>query len=449
MYSRFFFLFFVMVILLQSCQDKYLMAYTPPAAGTLKKDASSNCLPQTVAGTYTAGKALNDSCFLQVTVNVTRTGTYTIHTGTVNGFSFSGSGSFTAAGQNQVKLKATGTPLAAGTSNFSVQFDTSVCTIAVTVVPAGGTTATAAVYTFNGAPGACANDTLAGSFVKSVILDTFFKVGVQVQVVTPGTYTIATGTVNGYSFAAKGSFTTAGTQLVYLYGTGTPLATGTDLFTVNGSSSSCGFSVQVLSAVPVSNNDHFPLTAGSYWTYDDLFNRGDTLARTINDSVNINGVLYKQMQEQPQYGAPVSYQYRRDDSVYYEHISVDKYTTSMKFSPAIIKDFPFLREYLNTGDTWTSEEYVGTATFGQQIFLRYDFTCTNSNATVTLNGKTFTGVYKIVMRPKIRSALTYPYNSTSEIVDLWYAKGIGLIYTKKINNSFIIYENQLRNWLVK
>ncbi len=437
----------LLFVCLLSCQDKYLTAVSYPATGTLKKDSSS-CLPQNFSGTYWAGKEMNDSNFLEITVNVKTTGTYTIRTNTVNGISFSTSGSFGFTGTNTIKLKASGKAIQAGVSNFTVQFDTSVCRASVTVLPAGGVPPDA-VYHFSGAPGACSNIVVSGTFPRSVVLDTFNKVAVQVNVITAGAYTVSTNTVNGYGFSGKGVFSNTGLQTIVLYAKGTPAAAGTDQFTVNGNNTSCGFSVQVVNPVVVTGNDHFPLTGGSYWTYDDLFNAGDTMMRSITDSVNIGGILYKQLTEQPRYGSPVQSYFRRQDTGYYENTSVDKYTLSVQFSPKIVKDFPFLREYLNTGDTWSSDEYIGTATFGQQIFIRYDFTCINSNASVTVGGKTFTNVYQVALRPKIKSATTYPYNSTSEYTETWYAKGIGMIYTKKINNNFTIFEYSIRNWQVK
>ena len=52
------------------------------------------------------------------------------------------------------------------------------------------------------------------------------------------------------------------------------------------------------------------------------------------------------------------------------------------------------------------------------------------------------------MMPKIKSATTYPYASTSERYDLYYAKGVGLIYSKVVVNTFTTYEKQIRNWVV-
>ena len=71
-------------------------------------------------------------------MNVKSTGTYVIKTDAVNGYAFSSSGRFNAIGSNTVKLAGKGKPLAAGTNDFTVSFNTSVCHIKITVLPVGG-----------------------------------------------------------------------------------------------------------------------------------------------------------------------------------------------------------------------------------------------------------------------------------------------------------------------
>ncbi len=438
---------FLLMLGFLSCQDKYLMGYVPAAKGSLKSESTGDCLPKTIAGTYSVGKELNDTNYIEVTVNVKSTGTYSIKTNTVNGYSFSTSGTFTTIGINTVKLFSKGKPANPQTDDLTVSFDTSVCHIKITVLPAAGLPA---LFSLAGAPFACSNAVVTGVFAKGAATDTFGKVSIVVNVISIGSYSVSTNTVNGYKFSATGNFTVTGVQIIILTPSGAPLNAGVDDFTLNGVSSSCGFSVTVVNPVPLNNNDHFPLTGNSYWTYDDLYNTGDTLKKYIPDSLTlINGNNYRVMYEQPKFGNPVPSVYRKDADNYYEYISADKYTLSVKFNPQINADFPFIKESLKTGDTWTSDEYIGTATFGQQIFLRYDFTCDNADAKVTFKGNTFSNVYKITMRPKLKSATTYPYESTSEIVNIWYAKGIGVIYYRKINNGFTIYEYQIRNWLIK
>jgi hypothetical protein len=51
------------------------------------------------------------------------------------------------------------------------------------------------------------------------------------------------------------------------------------------------------------------------------------------------------------------------------------------------------------------------------------------------------------MRPQIKSE-TGPWGGTFEQYDLYYAKGIGLIYARKTKNGFVESEQFLRRWQV-
>lgn len=103
-----------------------------PAAFSLT-GAPGTCVNASVQGSFVKGYPLDTSkVLLQVTVTVP--GRYTIGTGTVNGYSFSGSGVFTATGTQTVALAANGTPAAAGTDAFSVTGAPAGCTFAVPVV---------------------------------------------------------------------------------------------------------------------------------------------------------------------------------------------------------------------------------------------------------------------------------------------------------------------------
>ncbi len=439
--------FVICLFVIMGCQDKYLMGVNLPSLGSLKADSSQNCLPQKLYGTWIAGKALNDSNYLEVSVNVTRTGSYQMQASQVDGISFSGSGRFGVTGLQTVILKATGTPVSAGNISFTIQYDSSQCSLAVTVLPAGGLTSPSD-YSLAGSPNSCFHSVVYGSYVKNLQLNNSDSIRIQVNVNTPGTYTIRTDTINGYHFTGSGLFLQPGLQVVVLSGSGTPVQAGQDLFTVNGGNTGCGITVSVLEAIATANPDHFPLTYPSYWNYDDLQNTGDTLQWRVTDSLRFNGNLFKVIEQQTKYGSPVPSYFRKTDSVYLENTTVDKYTVALKFLPQIVAEVPVLREYLKTGDTWQSDEYIGPASFSQTIFYRLDFSCLDADATVTINGKTFIHVYKILMMPKIKSATTYPYSSTGEKLEYWYAKGVGLIYSKIMKDTFTLYEKQIRNWQV-
>ncbi len=444
-HSLLYFLLIASIIAAQpGCQDKYIMAVMLPAKGSLKSDQTGNCLPKTVSGVYTINKSVVDSNFIMVTANVLSTGTFIIKTDTVNGYFFKATGSFSVSGLNQVKLIAYGKPLASGNNVFKISFDTSICYVTITVQPLS----VPAAYTLQGNPGSCISDTVFGVYAGGAPLDTSNRIAVLINVTSPGTYSIATNSLNGYSFSGSGLASSTGIQSVTLNANGTPVSPGTNNFSVTGNATTCTIPVTVLTPVATSNNDYFPLSNNSYWNYDDLYNLGDTLQRIMVDSTRLNGSLYKTMEERTQHYAPVSYYFRKVDSTYYEYGNVDMFTRALVFSPALQADIPFLRENLQTGTTWYSDEYIGTISSKQPIYLRYQFICNSNNASVTLNGKTFTHVYKITMLPQVRSAITYPYNITGETITIYYARGIGVIYTKFTNSGFVVMERQLRNWKI-
>ena len=243
-----------------SCQKEISVEYGEPAKGSLQSSAG-DCLPKLVAGSYIANKALNDSNFLEVTVNVTTPGPYTIYTDTANGYSFRASGTFANTGTNTVRLKGSGMPAAAGIDDFMVVFDSSICFVDVTVLPSGSTGGPA-VFTLLGAPGGCAAFGLVGNYYKDTTLDARHKVTVNVNVTTVGTYTINTNTQNGYFFSATGSFGATGPHTITLNGSGKPAAVGTDNFTVTAGSATCTFPVTV--TTPAASGNCVATFQGTY-----------------------------------------------------------------------------------------------------------------------------------------------------------------------------------------
>ncbi len=95
-----------------------------------------SCSGNVVNGMYVSGSALNSSNTVTMHANVTTQGTWSITTNTVNGYSFSGSGTFTGTGTQQVTLNGSGTPAAGQTDTFTATADNSggTCTFSVTVM---------------------------------------------------------------------------------------------------------------------------------------------------------------------------------------------------------------------------------------------------------------------------------------------------------------------------
>lgn len=93
-----------------------------------------NCSQIVVNGSYRSETALGNNEQITIKVNVVETGSYQISTNTVNGYSFSDSGSFSTLGVQDVQLIGSGTPGMAQTDTFSVNYGNLECSYDINVV---------------------------------------------------------------------------------------------------------------------------------------------------------------------------------------------------------------------------------------------------------------------------------------------------------------------------
>lgn len=524
------------VCVFYSCQKELSVEYGSAAKGSLQS-SSGDCLPKTVNGAYVAAKSLNDTNYIDVTVNVTSPGPYKISTDTSNGYSFAATGTFTTTGQNTVRLKGSGTPAAVGTDDFTVAFDTSLCDVTVIVLPAGSGSGAA---TFTLGAGACTPTpfTPSGNYVKDTTLTASNYVTVTVNVTAIGTYSITTNTVNGYFFSATSTFTATGSQSVKLYGAGKPAAAGTDAFTATGGSSTCTFNVTVTATAPatcnpnvqgtytvgtaaagtnkvtlthtynaagsytvktntvngysfgplnhtatggantitltamgtptaagtdnftvdfgdgqtcsfsvsvagVPNTDYFPTTLNSWWTYDDQTGP-DTFKVTVTGPVTRGANTYQKFTYS---GAYTGDEYYRKDANGFYYQSFD--TTGagaqgVTFSQSMYEVL-FLKNSLSTGAALPFTDVPATFQ-GTAVTLRFADTCVDANAALTVNGKSFSNVYKIKQWVKVGTLGVFtpvdgPYY-------YYYAKGVGLIYAEDGTTTPVDVIQRIRSWTV-
>jgi hypothetical protein len=82
--------------------------------------SGGNCTAEIVSGRFVADTALTNINTVAITVDVTVAGPYWITTNTVNGMSFSETGTFAATGLQTAVLTGKGTPVATDTANFTV-----------------------------------------------------------------------------------------------------------------------------------------------------------------------------------------------------------------------------------------------------------------------------------------------------------------------------------------
>jgi DNA/RNA endonuclease G (NUC1) len=125
--------FFVLIMLsLFGCKKENADPSSAPAAYTLVADRGI-CSNVLVEGMYEAGTALNASNKVTLQVNVTSIGTYAVASSSSYGLRFADSGTFVRTGTQNIVLKGTGNPTAAGVFAFLFTAGSSSCRFNISI----------------------------------------------------------------------------------------------------------------------------------------------------------------------------------------------------------------------------------------------------------------------------------------------------------------------------
>ena len=386
----------------------------PSSSGVLG-DSSGNCKPVIISGTYALGIPTSPSNTVQVQVTVVVPGVYTISTNTVNGISFSGTGTFSSVGPQNVLLFASGTPTKSGSTIFTLQYGNSQCAFTLNIL--GNSTGT-----LGSTAGSCTSFTFTGTYQQGIVFNIGNTVTIQVNVTTPGAYNISSNLVNGVSFSGSGIFTNTGVQNVILTGTGTPQNPGLQDFSITYGTSTCGFPIIFLPPVGASN-DYFPLSLNSNWPYSLVGGTtSDSLSRAvINYSPTISAETYQTITQNtvPPSGVIDSFYYRKDGlGNYYEYVDFRKI---LGFDNSTGSEFIFLKDNIGSTGTWTTPNITGT--IGGVPISGYVQMTILGKGPVTINPYNFPDVIKVEYDYYITG------NPTPALTQQrWFAKNVGEIY---------------------
>lgn len=200
-----------------------------PSAVFTYAGAPATCTAPVISGAYAAGVAMGSGNYVDLAVNVTTPGAYTVSTNSTNGMSFSGSGAFSTTGAQVIRLIANGTPASQGTFAFTPAGG---CSFSITVAPPPPP----ASFTYT-----CATPTISGTFAAGTALTSASSITVGVNVTTAGLYSVTTNSLNGVTFSASGVFSGTGAQTITLTSTNTPAAAG--LFSYTPAGAGCSFDI--------------------------------------------------------------------------------------------------------------------------------------------------------------------------------------------------------------
>ena len=123
-----------------------------------------------------------------------------------------------------------------------------------------------------------------GSYSRGNTLAAAHRLAVTVNVSQAGSYSLSTAVVNGYSFSVT-STVAAGVQIVYVPGSGTPIAAGLNSFTLSGNGGSRSFTVAPTTLTAVLSIDSVQVN-GQYVTGVALYNASADYHLTVTRAGN-------------------------------------------------------------------------------------------------------------------------------------------------------------------
>lgn len=457
MKKRLFFLLYAGALcFLTACQKEVSFELNGAASsGTLQADAGGECLPKTVQGIYETGKVLDAAVnFIDVQLSATTPGAYRVYSDTINGIYFQATGSLASMGLSTVRLVGTGTPLDAGTHDFTIFYDGSSCTVPVTTQAAGS--AGNAVFTLAGEPGTCQDPVKSGDYIAGQAMTPANTVVIAVNVTVVGNYSIASIESNGIIFSGTGVLTNTGAQTITLTASGTPNVAGPTNIPLTAGAGNCTFNIDVADAPEL---DYFPLTAGSNWSYQYDGNANDSLLlRAKAGTVDIAGNPFTVFEGTVDLANDGFYDvaaYRKVGGIYITYLDVGQF---FGFDDPQSVELEFLRDNVAEGSGWLSTGYTGNVTdnSGTASFtIRFSYTIAQKDVTVTVGGTSYPNT--IVVNEKYELLNGANWLDATPVIGYYksyYARDIGLIRQEyyyedgNANPSTVILTQDLRRHVV-
>lgn len=273
-----------------SCQKELYFEEVPSSDGTLKEDSAGlYCLPSAIYGVYKQDSLLGNSNYIEVDVNVTRVGDYSIISTPNDGITFSAQGNFTSTGINRVKLYGAGIPRTPGPHQIQVTYNSTSCIVDLNIQPSNPVIN--AVFSLGGAPGNCSGFVLSGNYNSGIGMNNSNTASVNISTTTPGIYSITTDTVNGVYFNTSGTLTAASNNIV-LVANGTPINTGAFNYTLHNNNGNCIFSVTYIGPSTYTINSTSGICSGNTAQGTYISGIPTDASNFINTSVNVTNPGY-------------------------------------------------------------------------------------------------------------------------------------------------------------
>ncbi len=306
------------------------------------------------------------------------------------------------------------------------------------VNPPGNTTGTA-VFVMAGAPANCNNPVINGKYLVGKLMDTTHNLSVQVNVTTPGTYTISSSTNNGIQFIASGTFSSAGQKTIFFIASGTPTAAGTFNYVLG--SGGCSFSIAFTTGTTANNCKdcvYFPICNGSKYVYYDTTYGNGSLRNaditTTGDTV-INGKKFTKI---PSGGATSYYNCTNGETTVVAFLAVSNNGNTLQKYQSIV-----LKANVAVGTAW-SDSLLNPQ--GQTVIQNFKIVAKGiSHKAGTF---TFPDVIVVSLETGIDVSNIGFLQVTSSVY--YYAKGVGLVEvaTFDSNSGAQFYHSVIKSYFI-
>lgn len=278
--------------------------------------------------------------------------------------------------------------------------------------------------------GICMNTFVRGDYVVDEALTDSNYIIVQVNFTLQGKYHIYSDTVNGMWFVDSGYALTTGASIIKLKGHGKPILPTRSDFVMTFNNNYCAFSITTgTTGSAGSNDDYFPNTLHSNWTYEyiPLLGTIDTFRVTVtgNPSIFFDNRLFKEYSTDP-LGEP--YYFSKDNAGNYYALSTIDFDYLFIFDaiPNSFISYPFLKDNVPVGTSWETAEYGTVKVAAEEGVSKAKFTIMEKDITYSVLGNSYSNVINVK-----REILFKPTGSGSFRILLegntYYAKGIGMI----------------------
>ena len=299
--------------------------------------------------------------------------------------------------------------------------------------------------------GNCLGITVHGNYYKAIALNNTNYISSEVNISNYGTFQLHTDTVNGCWFASDVTYANStGLQTITLKGYGTPTDTVSAVFHVYFLKTSCIISIQSQPTPHISTEtDYFPMSVGSYWTYDTIANATakDTVRYWVSPlTKTIGGKTYKLFLSSNK----DTILYRNDGAGHYY-----EFNTIFSFLGIAGFDCKFLDDQLPVNGSWQSIPTYGvykqSATSQLPFKLIINYTINSKFQQLSLLTNNVDSVIHIKEDYQITSLDgTSNYSSLLNFTaaDAYYAKKIGLVEYNFIN-PFINIFREAKSWYIQ